>query len=152
MSGWAIRARLIACVLLMAACGTAAPSPPPATPTPAARVTSAPPTVPPDQEAALAELCDPTNEAGLSNLVGELEGLSETADAQRLAEPIEQAMTNLRALRLGPDGMSVRDSAIGLMGDLVRGVDDPATRGATITAAAQSMRNLEAEVCSSPEM
>jgi hypothetical protein len=146
----------VAVVTLLAfACGTATPSPPPGEPTPTTApaqispgVTSAPAD---DEQASLEILCDHKHAASLANVAMEVERFDD-ADQQALAAAMASATANLQELTLGPDGMSVRDSAIGLMSDLSDGVDDPTTRAATTAAAAQTLRELETQVCPPPEM
>jgi hypothetical protein len=144
-----IQAGFISLVMLSAGCGTAPPSPPvdvtPLGPSPA-------PALPSDEESAREELCDPQRDASIANVVNELENFDETDDVRDLSDALERIRANLSLITLGPDGISLRDSAVGLLVDLQAGIDDPTTRSTTALAAAQTLRGLGSQVCPPPEM
>ena len=147
-----IRPGLMAVALMGAAC-SATPSPV-AESTPAAPVEPAPasPTATtPVEESTLAELCDAQHEASLGNVAAQLDGLGER-DPRELSAAMDGVRAKLEGLTLGPDGMSMRDSAIGLMADLAAEIDDADMRALTASAAVQSLRELELYLCQAPEI
>jgi len=136
-----------AAAALLAGC-MAASSPLPGT-TPTVPLATTPAAATPDQAAALSELCDPEHGAGLANLATQLKTADH--DDPRLSANIAAATANLAVQPLGPDEISVRDSAVGLMSDVAAGIDDPDVRATTAAAAANMLRNLEAKICPPPD-
>jgi hypothetical protein len=97
------------------------------------------------------ELCDPEADISLSAVAADLEEMDETTDADALADRLRRTADALETLHLGPDGMSVRDAAVGALRDVEADLAIGSTESESAPIAAQVLREMELHVCPPPE-
>jgi hypothetical protein len=140
MTGLGMLAAMASGLLLIAGCTNpeTSPSPRPVTPTATAA-------------GSMDELCDPEADISLSAVAADLEEMDEATDADALADRLRRTAAALETLHLGPDGMSVRDAAVGILRDVEADLAIGSTESESAPIAAQVLREMEVDVCPPPE-
>jgi hypothetical protein len=101
----------------------------------------------PEHHAALKELCDPAEVAGLISLAEELDELEEVTETHVTSERLERAAARLEDLVLDPVADGVRNVAVSWLRDLSTGIDGSPIEPATVAAASEALRETQLSIC-----